>query len=629
MSINMTPTNDAKGILDAINDKINAINIDNQLKRGEIETLLKEQERYAADVSSRIQKMQAYNDDDRFEEVLDEIASLEAEKEEIEKKFAALKIDPSTLSKEGFIAALDYINRVVEEASTLKSECDYMRLMYIIEDYKNTGEIPTVDADERARIAKKIADEEFCMASYEKEILELQADIKTLDVLQQRPKLCKIGSCPFIREALKVEERDPKSRLNTVIVCRNLAEKNIGIYKDKLAILDDKALACTKFANFIRDIQRGIGLVSKLPCAKAFSDLPTLVGDIFNMDYLKDLGEIYSYIDYANDLDVYNAILVNLNKLYSDRDRYGYRKEIVEDLQRDIDAINRELDAIAARIVPLQSTLASNDKALITLKNRAIGCQTIIDLEKELTRIRSELEANNKLYDDNREKIKTIKSATTAAQKQVVIIENLNKQIEPLMRDRDRLNHQMRMVDDYTRELDMLNNQYSRLETIRYYSSPTTGIQLVFMEMYMGKVIDVANSLLSMFFNGKFRILSFIINESEFRIPCAGDGLINDDISSMSSAQIAMISMILSFSFLYNSSTKYNILKLDEIDGPLDGNNRLMFTDVLNNVMNMMGTEQCIMISHNSELQTADADIILLKSSDDNGYNYGNIIWRY
>jgi hypothetical protein len=149
------------------------------------------------------------------------------------------------------------------------------------------------------------------------------------------------------------------------------------------------------------------------------------------------------------------------------------------------------------------------------------------------------------------------------------------------------------------------------------------------MEMYMGKVIDVANSLLSMFFNGKFRILSFIINESEFRIPCAGDGLINDDISSMSSAQIAMISMILSFSFLYNSSTKYNILKLDEIDGPLDGNNRLMFTDVLNNVMNMMGTEQCIMISHNSELQTADADIILLKSSDDNGYNYGNIIWRY
>ena len=87
--------------------------------------------------------------------------------------------------------------------------------------------------------------------------------------------------------------------------------------------------------------------------------------------------------------------------------------------------------------------------------------------------------------------------------------------------------------------------------------------------------------------------------------------------------------MILSFSFLYNSSSKYNILKLDEIDGPLDSNNRLMFIDVLHNVMNMMGTEQCIMISHNSELQVDDADIILLKSSENNDYNHGNIIWRY
>ena len=97
----------------------------------------------------------------------------------------------------------------------------------------------------------------------------------------------------------------------------------------------------------------------------------------------------------------------------------------------------------------------------------------------------------------------------------------------------------------------------------------------------------------------------------------------------MSSAQIAMISMILSFSFLYNSSTKYNILKLDEIDGPLDANNRLMFLDVLNNVMNMMGTEQCIMISHNTELQAEDSDVILLKSSENNDYSRGNIIWKY
>ena len=148
------------------------------------------------------------------------------------------------------------------------------------------------------------------------------------------------------------------------------------------------------------------------------------------------------------------------------------------------------------------------------------------------------------------------------------------------------------------------------------------------MELYMGNIISLANELLRQLFGGQFVIQPFVINESEFRIPCLGNGYMNDDISSMSSSQIGMISMILSFALLYHSSTKYNIIKLDEIDGPLDQNNRLFFSDVLNNIMDIMGTEQCIMISHNSELQVDNADVILLKHDFNNTeYRRGNIIW--
>ena len=88
--------------------------------------------------------------------------------------------------------------------------------------------------------------------------------------------------------------------------------------------------------------------------------------------------------------------------------------------------------------------------------------------------------------------------------------------------------------------------------------------------------------------------------------------------------------MILSFALLHHSSTKYNIIKLDEIDGPLDYNNRVYFMDVLNNIMDIMGTEQCIMISHNSELQIDNSDVILLRHDESNmDYNRGNIIWRF
>ena len=98
----------------------------------------------------------------------------------------------------------------------------------------------------------------------------------------------------------------------------------------------------------------------------------------------------------------------------------------------------------------------------------------------------------------------------------------------------------------------------------------------------------------------------------------------------MSSSQIGMISMILSFALLHHSSTKYNIIKLDEIDGPLDYTNRVYFTDVLNSIMDIMHTEQCIMISHNTELQIDNSDVILLKHDETNSdYNRGNIIWSY
>jgi hypothetical protein len=125
----------------------------------------------------------------------------------------------------------------------------------------------------------------------------------------------------------------------------------------------------------------------------------------------------------------------------------------------------------------------------------------------------------------------------------------------------------------------------------------------------MGNIILKANELLSLIFNGQFIIQPFVINEAEFRIPCLGNGLVNDDISSMSTSQICMISMILSFAILSNSSTDYNILKLDEIDGGLDTENRIQFIGLLKQLITMVGCEQCFLISHNMEYD-ADTTVI-------------------
>ena len=305
-------------------------------------------------------------------------------------------------------------------------------------------------------------------------------------------------------------------------------------------------------------------------------------------------------------------------------------KSIKQSLNEDIERINASISSIVAEIEPIRAEISDNQQRIMELQ----------ELENALSSVQAQLESQKpyadtietcraKLLDISR-KMNEINKAALVMQTARDQIQKKNYEMEPLIRERDKLSHSIQMMGDYMRERQELQEKYEYIEKIKYYSSPTTGIQLIFMELYMGKVIDLANQLLSLLFSGQFHIQPFIINDSEFRIPCLGNGYLNDDISSMSSSQIGMISMIISFSLLHNSSTKYNIIKLDEIDGPLDYNNRIFFMDVLSSIMDIMNTEQCIMISHNSELQVDDSDVIILRHDDNsNDYNRGNIIWSY
>ena len=89
--------------------------------------------------------------------------------------------------------------------------------------------------------------------------------------------------------------------------------------------------------------------------------------------------------------------------------------------------------------------------------------------------------------------------------------------------------------------------------------------------------------------------------------------------------------MIISISLLSQTSTKLNIINGDEIDAPFDGDNRRQFFEILYKLMYLVNANQCVLISHNSELPQDNCDIILLKNdnSDDKNNPPGNIIWSY
>ena len=150
---------------------------------------------------------------------------------------------------------------------------------------------------------------------------------------------------------------------------------------------------------------------------------------------------------------------------------------------------------------------------------------------------------------------------------------------------------------------------------MKKYSSPTKGgIQTIFMQLYMDKTLNLANQLLGMLFGGDIELLPYVINENEFRIPVKSNitNLITDDVCNCSTSEKSMIAMIMSFALAFHSSQTYNIVRLDEVDGGLDQSNRAVFPVILDSIIQMLNIEQCFIISHSSESDMSDVDIISL-----------------
>ena len=608
-------------------DMKNSMIIQNQINRNSIESLITQKDSQTQYLNQKVYRLQQLNDGDSYESMKQKLEEYREQMRDIESQLSIIGIrNVEAISKDEYILALEILSDLEDSISAFKSCAYYEVIESIVKEYINTGVVP-----------QPINISQFDTSSLEAQLAEalaVKADIMSkmslLDSLNIRPETCKDDTCPFIRDAIKFSETDPTTRLQNVdsLIVQLQSSIDEAKHNEEISMAFNESL--NKFSIIVREVNKNAILLSKMPNGEMFKDKVLFFDRLisgYGFEYMK---RIYGYIDMANLFDIYKNAKDICTKYESELRVYETKAESIEMLSQEIDSINREISAIVDKIEPINAEIAEYTKKISELQDLEgvyLAIKDNLDKQKPLTdKIR---ECNLRLSENSR-KTNEINISLHKIEELKKTIADITMSLTPLMRDRDKLIHAAQLVKEYQTELDELRTNYDYIETIKYYSSPTTGIQLVFMELYMGKIISLANELLKLLFNGKFEIQPFVINESEFRIPCLGEGYMNDDISSMSSSQIGMISMILSFALLHHSSTKYNIIKLDEIDGPLDYTNRVYFTDVLNSIMDIMHTEQCIMISHNTELQIDNSDVILLKHDETNSdYNRGNIIWSY
>lgn len=429
----------------------------------------------------------------------------------------------------------------------------------------------------------------------------LESLVEKSEKLKLRPASCKDNTCIFIKDAFEAAKQKPNDEL---IKLQQKNEKTSNTLKEKqkqLEVIND----CIELKNRFDVIYNKI-------CSYEFLLNKVDLHDLTSIDFLVYIARTGNYKMIKETRDKINVLynLLELKEnyektvdLYKDAiDEYNKNKSIIDSINMDIDSSKEKLQDVSKEYSLKSSKVSELETTISELEPMVNKLSTYIEIKlPELEMIMNQIQELRNNKESLRQRVMQVEEINKDLESSSNIVEQINARYNDILKQRDILSYNKIMIEKYLEELADYKSKYEKLETIRYYVSPTTGIQTVFMGAYMNNIILKANELLSLIFNGQFVIQPFVINESEFRIPCLGSGILNDDISSMSTSQICMISMIISFAMLANADTDYNILKLDEIDGGLDPDNRSQFISLLNSLIQIVDCEQCFLISHNME----------------------------
>lgn len=631
---------DVSDSVDKLKASLNKQENDKSNLENHITELLKQREVDTIELSTKTAKLKDINEEHNLEEYKLYKKAVVVKKHDIEQSvYSNTGID----IKNGIPFSRDMLVNSITVLSQVKgrlTEPDFANMDFLSEcmeefGHARDGEISSksiLQASIKVIKTKNEELEKLKSIKREMEVLKLSFE----DVLNERPKTCKIDDCSFIKNAVAQKAKYDEyasmhvdDRINECICTINKAEQDKEFYENvengykELCILREKINAIRPFINSISDES----IKKPLDSIFSYQFNRNLMQNINNFNHTVEF--LYEHIDMANSFEEYKECLRQIAEYDKMIEKLTSNETLINLLSTDIDKLNASLSSTLKEIEDSKQHIAILDMNIEKTKQLIKTWEAYIKVynenKEEEKAIAELLKTKKKMEFDQDRLFAAYKTIEDGKGKVDEVLNILN----PLRKKKNDIETTIKLASSYIEELKQHKNILNKLEVIKYYTSPTTGIQLIFASIYLSKILDKANAILSTLFGGIFNLLQFVITEDEFRIPVAVQGGLNhDDITSMSSAQIALISMIISISMLSQASTTMNIIVGDEIDASLDPENRRRFFDILVALMDLIHSEQSVLISHNSEYTQNECDVIWLRNQA-HVNEEGNVIWSY
>ena len=421
--------------------------------------------------------------------------------------------------------------------------------------------------------------------------------------------------CPY--KQFYIQTVGKKNNLNNLIEERNKINKELVKYEELFNLYDNII--------FIKNHIMSYEQISIIP---------------IDYDYT------VCFENYIMGKSIINTSLLNL--AIDDSEKF----EQLEKYKHDLTGFENEYDLIKSSgldVIEIENKILNlND--IINQKNKIINDNNEYksEVEKEMKDhetktneilkaliLKDSLNDMNKRYNELKDRVDEINSIKIKRSEYInklernkYNIDNLDAYINSLTAKVNQLSFNKETYQNLITEYNALKILFEDTDVIKDALNSSKGIPLIFLQVYLKNCPIMMNSLLNTIYNGELQIEGFLIDENEFRIPFNKSGIKVPDIVMASQGESSFISIVLSLSLIIQSMTKYDIICLDELDGPLDTKNREQFIKVLYSFIEQVNSEQVFLISHNNMFDNEPIDLILTGDIDVDNYKFANIVFK-
>ena len=298
---------------------------------------------------------------------------------------------------------------------------------------------------------------------------------------------------------------------------------------------------------------------------------------------------------------------------------------------------------------------SSKYKKEIALKRKSEVTNDMNTCNNEIHQLKDELTQLEALYhiiqnkDENLKRLDLIKGDIQRSEES---LDTLSRSIKKIEFNNDQISDLRNKLDKYTKDYNEKTAKIDKLKAIlsqieynqdEYKSlmeerttmkaileavSSKEGIPLILVKVFLDNCKEIINELISDVFEDDLEILDFNISETDFKIPYMINGQVVDDIEYASQGQQSIISIALSFALIQQSIFDYNIMLLDEVDGPLHFSDREKFIGILFKQMAAIHSDQVFMISHSDGIFEGNPVNIIMTSDEQINQNSRQVVMR-